>query len=350
MKIFSALINKFQITNMVVLSWALELANAETDEEGSIDFAVGGQAVIEGVMMRSPNSITIAVRKPNGGIKVKKDPYQTLTQKIKSLNIAIVRGVVNLFEMMVVGTKAINFSANESLEDDDPDAKKDEKGNVKKSTVMMIVEGVMFAFSLIVALLFSLFLFKFVPLGITTYLDGKFAVIHDHYMLFNIIDGGIKASIFLSYILLLSLIPSFRRVFEYHGAEHKSIFTYEKKLPLIPENAAKQTRFHPRCGTSFIIIVFIISILFYTFLPRQETFLNNFLLRATFLPLVAGISYEFLKISAKYSDKAFIRMLIAPGLAFQKITTKEPDHKQLEVGLKSLEAALLMEKAHQKTI
>lgn len=349
---------------MIVLNWALEMANTEptdatdtdntntesTDENREIDFAVGGQAVIEGVMMRSPNSITIAVRKPDGSIKIKKDPYQTLTQKIKALNIAIVRGVVNLFEMMVVGTKAINFSANESIEEeDDPKAQRDENGDIKKSTSMKIIEGIMFAVSLIVALGFSLFLFKFLPLGITTFLDGKFAIIHDHYILFNIIDGGIKAFIFLSYIFLLSLIPSFRRVFEYHGAEHKSIFTYEKKLPLTPENATKQTRFHPRCGTSFIIIVFIISILFYTLLPKQEAFLNNFLLRATFLPLVAGISYEFLKISAKHSDKAFIKMLIAPGLAFQKLTTKEPDHKQLEVGLKSLEAALIMEKDLQKS-
>lgn len=332
----------FRNINTIVLSWALEMANTEVDEEGQIDFAVGGQAVIEGVMMRSPNSITIAVRKPKGEIKVKRDFYRTLTQKFKALNVIIVRGVVNLFEMMVVGTKAINFSANESLEDDS--GKVNNQIEKEKTTMVKVFEVTMFMFSMVFALGFSLFLFKFVPLGITTFLDERISFIHEHYIVFNIIDGAIKATIFLSYIFLLSLIPSFRRVFEYHGAEHKSIFTYEKKLPLTVEHAKKQTRFHPRCGTSFIIIVFIISIIFYTFLPKQESFLNNFLLRATFLPLVAGISYEFLKLSAKYIDSGFVRIFIAPGLAFQRLTTKEPDDQQLEIGLHSLKEALEMEK------
>lgn len=331
----------FRTINTIILNWALELSSTDVDENGEIDFAVGGQAVIEGVMMRSPNSITIAVRKPKGGIKIKKDYYRTLTQKFKALNLAIVRGVVNLFEMMVIGTKAINYSANESLEEE-PDKKEEDKG--EKSVTMRVLEMAMFGISLVIALAFSLFLFKFVPLWITTFLDGRITIVHENYFVFNIIDGVIKASIFLTYIYLLSKIPSFRRVFEYHGAEHKSIFTYEKKLPLEVENAKKQIRFHPRCGTSFIIIVFLISILFYTFLPKQEVFLNNFLMRATFLPLIAGISYEALKLSAKYSNSKFVKLLIAPGLAFQRLTTKEPNDKQLEVGLKSLQEALAMEK------
>ena len=133
-------------------------------------------------------------------------------------------------------------------------------------------------------------------------------------------------------------------MFEYHGAEHKSIFTYEKKLPLKPEHAKKQTRFHPRCGTSFILIVFVTSIIVYTFVPKQEAFLTNLSIRLAFLPLIAGISYEYLKLSAKYSKNKFVKALITPGLWFQKLTTKEPDDPQLEIGLESLKTALEMEK------
>lgn len=337
---------KTRTINTIILHWiltspidpALEMSESTTGEpEEKFDFAVGGQAVIEGVMMRSPRHITIAVRKQNGSIKVKKDHYLSVIQKHKFLNIPIVRGVINLFEMMIVGTKAINFSANESL--DMEEEIKDEK----KSKVRQLFEGLMFIISLIVALGFSLLLFKFIPLFITTFLDKNIAAIHNNYLLFNLVDGIIKATIFLTYVYLLSLIPSFRRVFEYHGSEHKSIITYENKLPLTVENAKKQTRFHPRCGTSFIIIVFIISIFVYSLLPKQEEFLQNFLLRLSFLPLVAGISYEALKLSAKHSEKAFIKILIAPGLAFQKLTTKEPKDDQLEVGLDSLKAALVLE-------
>ena len=309
---------------------------AEQDEE--IDFAVGGQAVIEGVMMRSPNALTIAVRKPNGEMAIKKEKYKSVIQKIPALNIPILRGVINLFEMMVLGTKAINFSANASL-DDTPE--EEEKAT---TTLGKILEGVMFAFSLVIALSLSLTLFKVLPLWITTYIDSNVPLVHENFFLFNLVDGVIKSSIFLTYIFVLTLVPSFRRVFEYHGAEHKSIFTYEKKKELTVENAAKQTRFHPRCGTSFIIIVFIISVIVYTIVPKQTTFLSNLALRITVLPLVAGLSYEFLKISARHAQSTFVKFLIAPGLAFQRLTTKEPDSKQLEVGLRSLKEALIMEK------
>lgn len=324
-------------TAHLVLNWAVEAASTDTEEK-KIDFAVGGQAVIEGVMMRSPNNITIAVRKPSGKVKVKKEPYNTLTQRYKWLNVPILRGVVNLFEMMVIGTKAINFSANESL-DEEPEEEPQKPTKWSKA-----FEVGMFALSLVFALALSLFLFKFIPLGLTTLIESQSEFIQNNYIIFNLIDGLIKTSIFLSYIFLLSLIPSFRRVFEYHGAEHKSIFTYEKKLPLEANHAKKQTRFHPRCGTSFILIVFVISIIIYTFVPKQDAFLNNLLLRITFLPIIAGISYEYLKLSAKYVNNKFVKALVAPGLWFQRLTTKEPDEKQLEIGLTSLKTALEMEK------
>jgi uncharacterized protein YqhQ len=337
--------NIFKRSNFLALTWAIEALNQEVEEENepSIDFAVGGQAVIEGVMMRSPNSITIAVRKQSGEIKVDKKPYQTLTQKYSWLNIPILRGVVNLFEMMIIGTNAINFSANESLEEPESKKSKKKKSEFQKK-LAKFAEGAMFALSFVFAMALSLSLFKFIPFWTATFIESRFSVVQENYMLFNLIDGVIKMSIFLTYIFLLSLIPDFRKIFEYHGAEHKSIYAYENKKELNVENAKKQIRFHPRCGTSFILIVFLVSIVFYTFIPKLDSFWTSFALRVAVLPFIAGISYEYLKFSAKHQDNAFVKALIAPGLWFQRLTTKEPDEKQLAVGLQSLKEALAMEK------
>ncbi len=317
-----------------------------------IDFAVGGQAVIEGVMMRSPNSVVIAVRKQDNSIKVHAKKHKSIIHKYKFLNIPIVRGVVGLIEMMGIGMTAINFSANEAVEEEDEiKAKKEnleknsELSEEKKSTLTKIFETGMFAFSIVLALSVSVFMFKFIPLWLTTLLDAQFPYIHDNYIVFNFIDGVLKLSIFLAYIYILSFIPSFRRIFEYHGAEHKSIFTYEKHLELTVHNAKPQSRFHPRCGTSFILIVFVLSILVYMFVPKQEIFWQNLGLRVMALPLIAGLAYEFLKFSAKYRESKWINPFVAPGLALQRITTKDPTDSQLEVGLKSLKEALEIENA-----
>ncbi|MBI5754076.1 DUF1385 domain-containing protein [Candidatus Peregrinibacteria bacterium] len=353
--------NIFKKANFLVMSWTVEALNKTADDEipknaadkPIIDFAVGGQAVIEGVMMRSPNNLTIAVRKPDGTIKVKKRKFKTFTQRHKWLNMPIVRGVINLVEMMIVGSEAINYSAAESMEDEPTHhAKKSfdgETGNVKTkktSHLAKIGMAIMYIFSFAIAIIMSIGLFKFVPLWITTWLDSQSAYIHTHYIIFNLIDGVIKMSIFLSYIYILSLFPSFHRIFEYHGAEHKSIFNYESHEPLTVTNAKKQIRFHPRCGTSFILIVFLISILFYTFVPKQPDFWANFAVRLALLPFIAGISYEYLKLSAKHANNTIVKALIAPGLWFQRLTTQEPDEKQLAVGLQSLQAALEMEKSN----
>jgi len=293
--------------------------------------------------MRSPNTIVIAVRKADNSIKTKEKFYQTLTQRFRILNIPILRGVINLFEMMVVGFDGINFSANEFVEDEEDMKKTKEKiakGKKTKSTLAKIGEGLMFAVSLVIALAFSILLFKFLPLWITTLLEEKSQFIRDNYIVFNLIDGVLKTSFFIAYIFILSLFPSFKRIFEYHGAEHKSIYAYEKNLPLTVANAKKQTRFHPRCGTSFVLIVFIISIIVYTFVPKQPDFTTNLLIRLAFLPLIAGVSYEYLKISARYADKAWTSFFVAPGLWLQRLTTKEPSDDQLEVALHSLKRAL----------
>lgn len=314
-----------------------------------IDFAVGGQAVIEGVMMRSPNNLVVAVRNPQNEIVYKKKPFRTLTQRYKWLNIPILRGMINLIEMMVVGTDAINYSASISMDEEEETKNKNEhKKNVKLKEngekKMGILEIIMFSVSLVLALAFSLFLFKFLPLSITTLLEKVSPLVKNNFIVFNLIDGALKMSIFLLYIFILSKVPSFNRIFQYHGAEHKSIFTYENSLELNPENAEKQSRFHPRCGTSFILIVFVISIIVYTFVPKQETFLQNFIVRIGFLPIIAGISYEYLKLSAKYSKNSLVKLFIKPGLLFQHLTTQEPNKEQLEVGLSSLREALKMEK------
>jgi len=307
-----------------------------------IDFAVGGQAVIEGVMMRSPSYVTVAVRKSSGNIKVKEESFTSIASKVRLFALPLIRGVVNLFEMMIVGMRMLNFSANESLDEDENEEKEDEKKE-SASKFDRVITIASFTFSIVFALGLSLFLFKFLPLWITSYLSSQFAILNEQYILFNLIDGVIKTSFFILYIWILGLTPSIRRVFEYHGAEHKSIFTYENGLELTPENAKKQSRFHPRCGTSFILIVFLISIFVYTFVPRLDSFYLTFGLRVLFLPLIAGISYELLKWSAKHQDSKIVRVLIAPGLWFQRLTTKEPDLDQLEVALTSLRRSLELE-------
>lgn len=334
------------------MNWTIEALNKTADEQSikGIDFAVGGQAVIEGVMMRSPNNLTIAVRKADGSIKVKKKKFKTLTQRHKWLNVPIVRGVINLVEMMYVGSDAINYSAAESMDEEEPkksfDGENIKEKSIKPSLLSKIGFVAMYTISFVLAIGLSLSLFKIIPLWITTWLDSQSSYIHDHFIVFNLIDGVIKMTIFLSYIFILSQFKSFHRIFEYHGAEHKSIFNYESHEELNVANAKKQIRFHPRCGTSFILIVFLISILVYTFIPKQPDFWANFSLRLALLPFIAGISYEYLKLSAKHANNAIVKALIAPGLWFQRLTTQEPDDKQLAVGLQSLEAALEMEKEH----
>jgi uncharacterized protein YqhQ len=316
-----------------------------------IDFAVGGQALIEGVMMRSPNFITAAVRKTSGDLTIKKDPFKSIGVRFRFLGVPFVRGVVNLFEMMIIGMKMLNFSATVQLDETPAETintKTETDTTPKISKTEQIFTTASFVFSIVFALGLSLFLFKFLPLWITDLLSKSSTVIKDNYLVYNLIDGGIKTVFFVTYIGILGLTPSLKRVFQYHGAEHKSIFTYERGLELTPENAAKQTRFHPRCGTSFILVVFMLSIFIYTFVPRHPDFYTNFGIRVLFLPLIAGISYEFLRFSAKNQQNRLVNLLTLPGLMFQRLTTKEPDHSQLEVALTALKAALELE--HQRVL
>ncbi|MFH1720632.1 MAG: DUF1385 domain-containing protein [Patescibacteria group bacterium] len=305
-------------------------------QKEKIDFAIGGQAVIEGVMMRSPHHVVVSVRKESGKIKSKHENFLSLTQKHKIFSLPVLRGMVGLIEMMIVGYRALNFSANESVEENP-------KEKHEKTTLENIGDIILMLFSIILALAIGIFLFKFVPLSLAEFLSNNFPLIKENYVLYNIIDGITKTLIFVGYIWVISLAPTFKRVFEYHGAEHKAVYAYEKGLKLTVQNAKKQIRFHPRCGTSFVFVVFAISILIYTLFPKLDEFYLNLTLRVALLPVIAGVAYEALKLSAKHTKKWWVKVLIAPGLWFQRITTREPNEAQLEVALDSLEKALEQE-------
>ena len=241
-----------------------------------------------------------------------------------------------MVEMIYIGTRALNFSTKIALEEEPKEILKNEEKKEEAENSYLVA-------TLILGGLLSLFLFKFIPLWITEFLNNRLTIIQEHYFLYNLIDGFIKTVIFLIYMWILSSFPDMKRVFMYHGAEHKSIIAYENGCELNVENARKQTRFHPRCGTSFIIIVFLFSILVFTLFPKNPDFLTNFIIRVALLPIIAGISYEFLKISAKYAKSTLVHIIALPGLWTQHLTTSEPTDDMLEVALRSLKMALSSE-------
>ncbi len=293
-------------------------------------FQVGGQAVIEGVMMRSPKSFTVAVRKSDGQIVIKKQPYVALTERFRFLKIPIIRGAVVLIESLYLGIRALSFSAEEAMDEENPETKTFGSKQEKKQGIFVTLWLIL---SLLMGFALALFIFFYLPLVLVelTGVKGGF--------LFNLIDGLIRITFFLIYIWAISLWKSMRRVFEYHGAEHKSIFTFEAGEDLTPENTKKYSTRHPGCGTSFLLIVMVISILVFMFLGRPHG-ISGRLIRLLFVPLIGGISYELTRLSRKKKDSKIVKILIAPGLWLQKITTKEPDEKQLEVAIAALKSAL----------
>jgi len=304
------------------------------------DVNVGGQAVIEGVMMRSKDRIATALRTPSGEILVKTEPYTSLSRRYKLLKLPMLRGVIVFFEMLLIGIKTLNFSAEVAVDE----AEKEEaaaKGEEhvprdKKANRLYITLTALFALAA------GIFIFFFLPLAVSNFLG-----VSRDAVAFNLIAGGIRLTLFVVYVWGISYLKELRRVFEYHGAEHKSIFTYESEDDLTPEKAAKYTRFHPRCGTSFILIVALLAILVYSIsdsiyavvVGHAPELFTRFGLHLCLLPVVAGSSYELLKLSGKTRDNAITRVLIKPGLWLQKITTQEPSLEQLEVAIVALEAA-----------
>ncbi len=298
---------------------------------------IGGQAVIEGVMIRSPKYNVVAVRK-NKKIITKKEKLKL--RKGKFYKLLVVRGFFNLIDMLVLGMRSLMWSAEQQLGEE-----KEEKIG-KFGTTLMILFSVVIAISLFMAL----------PYFLTSIFGLKEEI---QPFFFNFIDGIIRIKIFLLYIIAISLMKDVKVLFQYHGAEHKAVHCYENGEKLDAKNMKKYTTLHPRCGTAFIMIVLVVSILVFSvitpiilyFFPELASMhvfprkLILFLIRISLLPLIAGISYEFLKFSAKYENKAVMKIFILPGLLMQKITTKEPNKKQMEVAIEAVKKILQLEKS-----
>ncbi len=300
------------------------------------EIQVGGQAVIEGVMIRSASRIATAVRRADSSILVKSSAYTPLSKRFKPIGWPVVRGFIGLFEMLAIGIGSLNFSAEIAAQDIDKAEGKD-IAETKKSN------GWLIALSMIFALGVGILVFFFVPLWVASLLGlGKDA------LLFNLVAGGVRVTLFLGYVTALSYFRDFRRIFQYHGAEHKAIWAYENQTPLTPENAQQYTTLHPRCGTSFILIVALFAILIFAIADtlfqvisgQAPALFVRLGLHLALLPLVAGGSYEILKASAKSCNNPVVKILIKPGLWLQLITTKEPSLDQLEVAIVAVKASL----------
>ena len=319
---------------------------------------VGGQAIIEGIMMRSPHSLAIAIRRASGEIVVTERPWEAIWSRLKFLRLPFIRGSVVLIEALVNGIQALYFSAHHAMLDEEERLRREENGEegAEPETPLNPDElddkdGAVSRWALYGTIVLSLglgfALFKGLPHLLTTFVG-----LQTDQVLFHVIDGLIKITLFIGYILLVARLPDMRRVFQYHGAEHKSIYAYENGEDLTVENARKYTTLHPRCGTSFILIVLLSSIFIFMvvfpFLPRfhPHWFVNALLQVAVKLPLmlpIAGLAYEFQRFSSRHMDHWLIRLATKPGLWMQLITTKEPDDSQLEIALVALRKALWRE-------
>jgi len=289
---------------------------------------IGGQAVIEGVMMRAPRSVAIAVRRPSGEIVVRKEEAIPLSERFPVVKLPVVRGSVALFTSLIIGIKALNFSANEAMVEEEGaegEGKKEEVSSWAMAGTMTVAFG------------FGILLFFMLPLYLTKLLVP---LIGSSNIVFNLVDGVIRVAVFLAYIWGISRMNDIQRVFQYHGAEHKSIFAFEAGEELTVANVRKYSCLHPRCGTSFLLIVMLVSIGIFSLIPKLWPLYMKAGSRVVLLPLIAGVSYELLKWSARNDDSRLVKMVIAPGLALQRLTTREPDDSQLEVAIRSMEEAL----------
>lgn len=296
--------------------------------------SIGGQAVIEGVMMRGPKEIATAVRKSDGSIVIDKSPVSSAVLKYKLNKIPIIRGVVSFVESLVTGMKCLMFSADQMDIEDEEDYKPSKLEKWLDDKFGDRVKDIAIYFSVAVALVFSVCLFMLLPNALATVIKH----FTENHVVLNLAEGVIRMAIFLGYLTLVSRMKDIQRVFEYHGAEHKTIATYESGDELTVENARTHSRFHPRCGTSFLLIVMVVSIIVFSCLKWGHMW-QNMLYRLLLLPVVAGISYEMIKIAGR-SKNRFVALLTKPGLWLQRITTREPDDSQLEVAIASLKAVL----------
>jgi uncharacterized protein YqhQ len=309
------------------------------------DILVGGQAVIEGVMMRTPHAYAVAVRRADGSMTVKKELVRRLSDVWKPLTWPVIRGFAVLLQSLVLGIRTLNFSFNAAMAD--AEAKPGETGKPVPEAAAKEGSWLPVALSMATAAVFAVFLFILAPLWITTWLKGYLSAIHN-WVVFNLVDGVIRVIFFLSYILLISRIKDIRRVFEYHGAEHKVVHTWEAKEELTVENARRKSTLHPRCGTSFLLFVMVTSIVIFS-LFKFQAFWAIFLSRVILIPVISGLSYELIRFSAPRSGKGFFRIIVMPGLSLQRVTTKEPSDDQLEVAIRALQEALVIDGSKTRT-
>ena len=302
--------------------------------ESGEETLVGGQAVIEGVMMRAPHSYCVAVRRANGEIATEEKPLARMSEQHRIFKYPVVRGVGTLYQAMKLGLQALKFSANAMLEAEA--AEKAQKFEKKE------LPGWALTLNMLFSLAFFIFLYKFVPLYTVTTL-GKWYPALNGRIAFNATDGVIRMAIFLMFMFLISRMKDIHRVFEYHGAEHKVVFNYESGKPVNVENAQSFTTFHPRCGTSFLMVVMVVSMIVYTFIPFSG-FGLKLLSRVVLLPFIAGISYELIRFAARRQG-SFMATLTAPGLWLQRITTQPPSDEQAAVAIHALEGAMALEQS-----
>ena len=283
--------------------------------------AFGGQAVMEGVMMRSKDHLVVCVRQPNNEIVTKTEELHSLSEKYSFLKLPFLRGILALFETLYSGIKGIYFSANAAFGDDE-----EESLNPKEIAVVVAV-----------AICLSILLFSVTPFFLTSLLNFGGGVV------FNIVEGIVRLSFLLAYLAVVSLVGDFKRIFQYHGAEHTAINAYEAGVELNLENARKYSRFHARCGTSFLLIVTSISILFFSIMPSAD-YLVRLSYRVVLIPVISAVSYELLKLSDRYRDSRIMRVLVAPGLALQHLTTRQPDDDMIEVAIKAVKEVERLQK------
>ncbi|WP_314537182.1 DUF1385 domain-containing protein [uncultured Selenomonas sp.] len=280
------------------------------------DLAVGGQAVIEGVMMRDAHRTATAVRLPNGEIDVETRTVSSIRDRYPVLNLPLIRGSVIMVESLIIGMRALSFSAQAAGEEDEQMTKKE------------------IAMTILFALVLASILFIVIPTG-AAHLAAAYT---DDPIVFNLIEGGIRLMVFLLYIWGISFMGGIRRVFQYHGAEHKTIHCYEAGEALTVENVQKFPRLHPRCGTNFLLIVMVVAIVFHVFFGWPDLWLR-ILSRLAILPVVAGVSYEIIRFAGR-SENHFVHILITPGLWLQYLTTRPPADEMVEVAIESLKAVL----------
>jgi uncharacterized protein YqhQ len=297
-------------------------------DAGPTPLRVGGQAVIEGVMMRSPGSMAVAVRRPSGEIVVKKQRLTFLSEKHLLSRLPVVRGVVALISSLVLGVQALNFSASQALDEE-------EQGKPVGPWAM----GATFA----AAFGFGICLFFLLPLFLTKALRTVLPLVSTSGLVFNLVDGAIRLALFLGYLRVISLLKDIQRIFQYHGAEHKSIFAFEAGEPLSVDRVKPFGFLHPRCGTSFLLIVMLVSILVFALLPHGLPFGYKVASRVVLIPLIAGLSYEIIRFTDKRRRVKLVQALIQPGLWLQRLTAREPSEDQIEVALRALQEVLDLE-------